>query len=207
MRLENLTEKQKEILKQLSPCSIAVKEIKEKIELIQNAREFTSEYKKEKINEVLEKQKAAYSKTLNEVIAGLESSIRVEHKWEEKSDAGMLYDMMMFKEYLGTGDIKRVCDLVANNPTNRTYRQLFDLNYENMFSSAASSSNREVALALHETREALDNLGVDQEINYVLTNLQAVRDSHNLYNGLEIMDGIVTRPVMDVNGVNIGKVE
>ncbi len=207
MKLDNLTDKQRSILSRLTPCSDAVREIKSKIALIQNAREFTDEYKAEKINEVLEKQKAKYSRTLNEVIEELERVAKVKIKWEEKSDAGMLYDLMLFKEYLGTGNVKSVCDLVSSNSTNKTYRQLFELNYDKMLDTLIAKNDRNTAHILYETKMALDNLGVDQEIEYILTNLKAIKNSKLLYNGLDVMDEVVTKPVMNVNGVNVGKLE
>lgn len=207
MKLDDLTDKQRSILGRLTPCSDAVREIKSKIALIQNAREFTDEYKAEKINEVLEKQKAKYSKTLNEVIEELELVAKVKIKWEEKSDAGMLYDLMLFKEYLGTGNVKSVCDLVSSNSTNKTYRQLFELNYDKMLDTLIAKNDRNTAHILYETKMALDNLGVDQDIEYILTNLKAIKNSKLLYNGLDVMDGVVTKPVVNVNGVNVGKLE
>lgn len=207
MKLDDLTDKQRSILGRLTPCSDAVREIKSKIALIQNAREFTDEYKAEKINEVLEKQKEKYSKTLNEVIEELELVAKVKIKWEEKSDAGMLYDLMLFKEYLGTGNVKSVCDLVSSNSTNKTYRQLFELNYDKMLDTLIAKNDRNTAHILYETKMALDNLGVDQDIEYILTNLKAIKNSKLLYNGLDVMDGVVTKPVVNVNGVNVGKLE
>lgn len=207
MKLDDLTDKQRSILGRLTPCSDAVREIKSKIALIQNAREFTDEYKAEKINEVLEKQKEKYSKTLNEVIEELELVAKVKIKWEEKSDAGMLYDLMLFKEYLGTGNVKSVCDLVSSNSTNKTYRQLFELNYDKMLDTLIAKNDRNAAHILYETKMALDNLGVDQDIEYILTNLKAIKNSKLLYNGLDVMDGVVTKPVVNVNGVNVGKLE
>ena len=199
MKLDNLTNRQRNILNKLSPCSEAVREIKGKIALIKNAREFTEEYKEQKIKEIIKEQKAKYSNTLNKVIEELERIVKVEPEWEEKTDTAMLYDMMMFKEYLGTGNIQKVCELVINNPTNRTYRQLFELNYERVMEDARNANDRNTALLLYETYNELENLGVDQEVDYILTNLQVIRDTQRVYNGLEVMDGIVTKPVFDID--------
>ena len=207
MKLDNLTDRQIKILDKLRPCSEAVREIKGKIALIKNAKEFTEEYKAQKINEVLKEQKAKYSNTLNKVIEELEGIVKIELEWEEKTDAAMLYDMMMFKEYFGTGNIQKVCELVTGSPTNKTYRQLFELNYDRAIEEARTSNDRNTALLLYETYHMLENLGVDQEVNYILTTLQAIRDTQMLYNGLEVMDGIVTKPVLDIDGINVGKVD
>ena len=206
MKVDNLTDRQIKILNKLRPCSEAVKEMKGKITLIKNATEFTEEYKSQKINEVLKEQKVKYSNTLNKVIEELEGIVKTEPEWEEKTDAAKLYDMMMFKEYLGAGNIQKVCDLVMGSPTNKTYRELFELNYNRVIEEARINNDRNTVLLLNETYHLLENLGVDQEVDYILTNLQAIRDSGMLYNGLEMMDGVVTKPVLDIEGINIGKV-
>ena len=207
MKVDNLTDRQIKILNKLRPCSEAVKEMKGKITLIKNATEFTEEYKSQKINKVLKEQKVKYSNTLNKVIEELEGIVKTEPEWEEKTDAAKLYDMMMFKEYLGTGNIQKVCDLVTGSPVNKTYRELFELNYDRVIEEARINNDRNTVLLLNETYHLLENLGVDQEVDYILTNLQAIRDSGMLYNGLEMMDGVVTKPVLDIEGINIGKVD